>query len=370
MSEQLIIEDLPVPASLDGAAGADFAAIGRLLRNAAREELGHDELVTGDRAELARAQPSAYGRRVLQVARSGGGVGAEIIGAAIVALPLAENLDAADIELVVSTHWRRQGIGSRLLDRVAELCRREGRTILNGYAALSLASGHDVGDPVPGIAALFPDSGAGWVSAAAPSTAFATAHGFGLGQVERASRVDLDGGDAQLDRLEREALVASAGYETESWTGPVPDWAVEEYCRIIERMDTDPPMGGLEFEPSRWDATRLRTMEERRRRQGTASVVTVARHADSGRLVGYTELVVFEGQEGIAFQEGTLVLPEHRGHRLGQLVKARNQRALGRAQPRVGRIYTWNAAENGYMLRINEALGFRACHVEAAWTRK
>lgn len=370
MSIQLTIEDLPVPTSLDGAAGADFMAIGRLLRHAAREELGHDELITGDRVELARAQPSPYGRRVLRVARSGGGAGAEIIGAAIATLPLAENLEAADIELAVAPHWRRQGVGSRLLEEVAALCRREGRTILNGYAALSLASGRDVGDPDPGTAALAPDSGAGWVSAAAPSTAFATAHGFALGQVERASRVDVAAGAGVLERLEREALAAATGYGTESWTGPVPDWAVEDYCRIIERMDTDPPMGGLEFEPSHWDATRLRTMEERRRRQGTTSVVTVARHADSGRLVAYTELVVFEGQEGVAFQEGTLVLPEHRGHRLGQLVKTRNHQELATAQPDVHRIYTWNAAENGYMLRINEALGYRACHVEAAWTRK
>lgn len=370
MPIQPTIEDLPVPASLEGAAGADFVAIGRLLRQAAREELGHDELIAGDRVELARAQPSPYGRRLLQVARAGSGAGAEVIGAAVVTLPLAENLEAADIELVVAPRWRRQGVGSQLLEVVAGRCRREGRTNLNGFAAISLASGSDVGAPGPDAVALVPESGAGWVSAAAPSAAFATAHGFGLGQVERASRVDVEAGAGLLERLEHEALGAAAGYDTASWTGPVPDWAVEDYCRIIERMDTDPPMGGLEFEPSRWDATRLRTLEERRRRQGASSVVTVARHVHSGRLVAYTELVVFAGQEGVAFQEGTLVLPEHRGHRLGQLVKARNHRALAAAQPHVNCIYTWNAAENGYMLRINEALGFRACHVEAAWVRK
>lgn len=371
MPEQLIIDDLPVPATLDGPGGADFSAVRRLFREAAFEELGHEDLVTGDAVEIARVQPSPYGRYLLHVARSGTGADARIVGAAVVFLPQAENLNAADIDLVVARAWRRQGIGSRLLNRAAGRCRSDGRTILNGYAPVSLSSGNSVGVPGAGSAAIAPDSGAGWVSSTTGTAAFALAHGFVLGQVERASRVRLDpAGAGLLDRLEQEALQSSAGYDTESWTGPVPEWAVEDYCRIIERMDTDPPMGGLEFEPSRWDAGRLRIMEERRSRQGTTSVVTVARDVRDGRLVAYSELVVFAGQEQVAFQEGTLVLPEYRGHRLGQLVKVRNHRAMGEARPGVQRVYTWNAAENDYMLRINEALGFRSCHVEAGWIRK
>lgn len=370
MPSQLTIEDLPVPAMPDAPGGADFAAVQQLFRDAAREELGHEDLVSSDAVQLARLQPSPYGRNLLLVARSGIGATAPVIGAALVFLPQAENLNAADIDLVVARAWRRQGIGTRLLSRATELCVREGRGTLNGYAQLSLSSGDSVGAPGAGMKAMAPESGAGWVAAGAPSTAFAVVHGFTLGQIERGSRVDVNPSTvAVADRLEHDAVAVSGGYDTVLWTGPVPDWAVEDYCRIIERMDTDPPPGGLEFEPSRWDATRLRTMEGRRQRQGTMSVVTVARQAATGKLVAYTELVVFAGQEEVAFQEGTLVLPGHRGHRLGQLVKARNHRELARLQPLVERIYTWNAAENAYMLRINEALGFTACLVEAAWTR-
>ncbi|WP_417234353.1 GNAT family N-acetyltransferase [Arthrobacter sp.] len=371
MTSQLTIEDLPVPATLDAPGGRQFLAVQQLFRDAAIEELGHDDLVSPDAVQLARLQPSPYGRYFLLVARSGTEPAAAVIAAVLVFLPLAENLNAADIELVVAPPWRRQGVGSRLLERAAERCTQQGRTILNGYAGLSLSSGDSVGTPGAGVAPASPQSGAGWVDAHAPSTAFAITHGFTLGQIDRGSRVDVGEGDApRLRALERDAESVSGDYDTESWTGPVPEWAVEDYCRIIERMDTDPPMGGLEFEPSRWDAARLRTMEARRRRQGTTSVVTVARHRASGTLVAYTELVVFAGNEAVAFQEGTLVLPEHRGHRLGQLVKARNHLGLGRLQPSVERIYTWNAAENAYMLRINEALGFTACLVEAGWIRK
>ena len=37
--------------------------------------------------------------------------------------------------------------------------------------------------------------------------------------------------------------------------------------------------------------------------------------------------------------------------------------------PAAQRIHTWNAAENGYMLAINEALGFRAAAIEGAWQK-
>ncbi|GAA1356809.1 GNAT family N-acetyltransferase [Arthrobacter rhombi] len=371
MTSQLAIEDLKVPAALDTPEGTAFAQIQQLFRDAALQELGHDDLVSPDAVQLARMQPSPYGRNLLLVARSGADATAPVIAAAMVFLPQAENLEAADIDLVVAPQWRRQGVGTRLLDHAASVCAREGRTILNGYSELSLSFGDSVGAPGPGVSAVAPESGAGWVDASSASTAFARSCGFVLGQIERGSRVEIGPADfAVWDGLEREALAGSDGYETISWTGPVPEWAVDDYCRIIERMDTDPPAGGLEFEPSRWDATRLRTMEDRRRRQGTGNVVTVARHEATGRLVAYTELVVFAGRKDLAFQEGTLVLPEHRGHRLGQLAKARNHRELVRLQPAVERIYTWNAAENAYMLRINEALGFAACLVEPGWIRK
>lgn len=370
MPARVTLREMPIPASLDGPGGADFADIRELFRQAAIEELGHDDLVTGDGVEIARMQPSDYGRHRLHVARDGEAPGAAIVGAAVVFLPLAENRQSADVEIIVDSRWRRQGVGSRLLDAVAEQCLSEKRNRLNTYTGASLSFGGDGEAPEPAEQILVPDSGAGWISCASPGAAFAHRHGFTLGLVDRGSRVELSAADgAFLSKLEQHAARGGGGYAIESWMGPVPEAEIKDYCRIIERMDTDPPAGGLSFEPSRWDGERLRTMEARRRRQGTTSVVTVARERASGRLVAYTELVVFDGQERIAFQEGTLVLPEHRGHQLGLRIKAVNHRRIMDVLPQVQRIYTWNAAENAYMLHVNEELGFTACLVEAEWTR-
>ena len=69
---------------------------------------------------------------------------------------------------------------------------------------------------------------------------------------------------------------------------------------------------------------------------------------------------------GLIDQWDTIVLPEHRGHRLVMRVKAANLIALREAMPEARAIITWNAEENRPMLDVNEALGFRPILVEAA----
>ena len=51
--------------------------------------------------------------------------------------------------------------------------------------------------------------------------------------------------------------------------------------------------------------------------------------------------------------------PEHRGHRLGTLVKVANLYHARAERPELLVIDTCNADSNPYMVRINEAMGFR-----------
>ena len=68
-----------------------------------------------------------------------------------------------------------------------------------------------------------------------------------------------------------------------------------------------------------------------------------------------------------AWQQITLVHPEHRGHRLGMIVKAVNLRTLRAQEPAVRMIDTFNAEVNTHMIAINEAMGFRAVDRWANW---
>ena len=71
----------------------------------------------------------------------------------------------------------------------------------------------------------------------------------------------------------------------------------------------------------------------------------------------------------MAYQWDTLVLADHRGHRLGQLVKAANLRALRAGLPQVRRVVTWNAESNAPMLRVNRALGFEPVGRMVEWQK-
>jgi hypothetical protein len=98
-------------------------------------------------------------------------------------------------------------------------------------------------------------------------------------------------------------------------------------------------------------------------------VETVARHVATGRLVGYTDLVVAPGTPDLAVQGDTLVLREHRGHRLGLALKVANLRALQAALPHVTTLRTWNADTNTPMLAVNRRMGFEPTGVTREWLK-
>ena len=67
------------------------------------------------------------------------------------------------------------------------------------------------------------------------------------------------------------------------------------------------------------------------------------------------------------FQNDTIVLTAHRGHRLGLVVKLANLARLQSLSPGHPCIYTWNAEENRHMLEVNERIGFRAVGYPGNW---
>ena len=68
-------------------------------------------------------------------------------------------------------------------------------------------------------------------------------------------------------------------------------------------------------------------------------------------------------------QLDTLVLAEHRGHRLGMLLKVANLRALQASGSAPSLVSTFNAEENRHMLNVNEAIGFRPVGHAGCWRK-
>ena len=75
-------------------------------------------------------------------------------------------------------------------------------------------------------------------------------------------------------------------------------------------------------------------------------------------MVAYSDLATTVHEPGKAYQWGTLVRQDARGHRLGLAVKVANLRLLQRERPDVRELITYNAEVNSHMIGVNERLGF------------
>lgn len=319
--------------------------------------MGQDELAVTAQETARQWLPTPYGRELRFVAEVDGAV----VGRGYAGLPLSEELDKAFVNVWVHPLHRRRGVGTALLRTIARATRDGGRTRVQAWALSAGSPGH------PAVAAR---TGAGSVPADDPSTRFAVAHGFALHQVERVSRLDVSAERGRLrPALDTTEEVAAPAYRTVTWRGFAPQERLEELAWIWSRMSTDAPHGDIAVEEQVWDADRVVAAEQRLAPEDRYLLTAAAEHVASGRLVALTSLSVPHDRGRAAQQDITLVTREHRGHRLGTLVKAANLLQLVELAPEVPAVYTWNAEENHPMLVVNELLGFQAVGVEGQWER-
>jgi len=102
---------------------------------------------------------------------------------------------------------------------------------------------------------------------------------------------------------------------------------------------------------------------------GFRRFTTAAQHVPTGKLVAFTDLYV-RSVSSVARQDDTLVVREHRGHRLGMLVKGEMLLWLHGALPGITTVETFNAEENRNMLAINEAMGFTPLLYAGEWQKR
>lgn len=268
----------------------------------------------------------------------GGYLGDELVVGGFLELPLLDNTEQAWIGVDTRPERRRQGHGSAMLTHLLDAAREHGRSVVGAQAAY----------PFDG-----PADGSGH-----PDAEFLRRHGFefSLGEVQRV--LDLPVSTDLLDHLVTEAAPHHAGYSIRQVRGPMSEELIDSFGELIGQLVVEAPMGELEFEAEVYTRERIRADEEVFEASGRTKYTTLALAPD-GRCVAYSDLVVADHDPGRVYQWGTLVSPEHRGHRLGMATKAHNLRWLQGERPDLRQVTTWNAEVNTHMIAVNERLGFR-----------
>ena len=356
----LRIRPYPLPRSLDVPEARPFLAASDLSNLIEREIWDHDDHCVAARTRFESFRPNGYEDRTIFLACEND----EVVGKAVADVPLTDNLQTCYAEVIVHPERRRRGIGSALYAAVEEHARTRGRSVVMGWADHRTAF-----DTAGGV--LTPATGAGSFPAASLPAVFAAAQGFSLAQVERCSVLPVGWDPHRLAVLGADAASAAGpDYALVNWVDRCPEDVLEQYAYLRQKMSTDVPVGELDWEEESWDGARVREGEERLARGGGSSLVRAVLHRPSGQLVGHTILQRRAEKPGIVYQEDTLVLSDHRGHRLGMWLKVANLLDVVVVWPEAERIYTWNAEENRHMLDVNIELGFTPAGYTAAWQKK
>ncbi|HEY9388411.1 MAG TPA: GNAT family N-acetyltransferase [Mycobacteriales bacterium] len=272
-------------------------------------------------------------RRVTWFARSDG----ELVGGGTLTLTRHENPHFAEFHARVRPDLRRTGIGRALFDRARNTAVTEGRTSMTV-----------------------------WVQTDSPGAGFAEAMGFrpALTEIRRVLRtVDVDPG--AVAGWAGGAAARSDGFDLVCWVDHCPEDLLEPYAKAKEGMN-DAPMGEVDWHPVTLTGERVRTAEDASIRSGWRRYAMVVRERSSGTVAGMTDVFVSPDSPR-ANQGETTVLGSYRGRGFGLWLKAAMVRWLTDVEPSVTEYETYNAAENRYMIAVNERLGYRQVDAWQAW---
>lgn len=347
---------VPTLTSLGEPGGWMYEGMRRVMSARMIDMYGHDDCsMTAEQRMVDQAMGTDFDKHRV-VAVDGADDPDNVVGFGWADLPLTANPTMAFINAEVRPDRRGQGIGAELAQWAETTAAEHGRT--------SWMVGAPFASAQPGQATVTAEQGDA-VPASTPGLVFALARGYTLRQVERWSRLDLPVAEEKLARFHDEALAHSQGYRIHRWLGTPPEQWLGKLGALTTAMSTDPPFGGLTLDEDPWDADRLRQGCARLQAMGYEHLTVAVEHISSAALVAYTDMEPRSGTPW-AEQSDTIVHRDHRGHRLGMLIKVANLRWLAERHPQVNRIYTWNASENTHMLAINLALGFYPVGGEAS----
>ena len=349
----ITIEELRVPATLDGPGADDVVEAVRVGNEAWTRAYGTPDLTYESDEELPQFHNPYQPKRLL-VARAGG----RIVAQATIESSANDGFDLAWAMLAVHPAAEGRGVGRALADAVEEAARADGRRRIVTYVPGHALDGSRRPSP----------TGFGSISDDARSTRFLDARGYRFEQVERLSRLALPVAGV-AERLGAAEAASGPGYRTHTWVDRTPERFLEDRAVLATRMSTDTPSAGLDEPEDVWTIERVRNADARRATNPRRHLFAAAEHVATGRLVAFSYLSVPAQRHRAVMQYATLVLREHRGRRLGMLVKAANLAHLAAYAPGHPSILTFNAEENRPMLDVNEAVGFVPIGYEGAWRK-
>lgn len=371
------IEQMRIPDEFDDAAQELLGRVAELVRRSRQHVWGISDL-TGDAQELYRDLLDPFERVVVLLAWAQD----RLAGRAEVRMPLVTLTGSAHITVDVDPDVTSQGTGTELLAAAEQLAVGESRRHLR------IQTEHPGPEEIQGdgsVTGVFPVLTPGmveWVDAADGSgrlpvsnrqTRFALSAGYRLESVSDFGVLDVPLPAERAEALLREveASPAQEPYRIHVWSGPAPEDRLDELAALHSRMATDSflaPVSAAEPEP--WDAERVRRTDQLRVEAGNLSLVAVAEHEPTGRLVGMTEIVLAGEAPPIGMQDETVVLREHRRRWLATRLKLANLQQLERLAPSVRTVYSWSHSGDDRMSRVNGRLGFRVAGRSGVWARE
>lgn len=264
-------------------------------------------------------------------------VAGSVVGGCSLDLPMLDNVQNAGGGIQVAPEHRRRGIGRVLLNHLRAEATRQRRIRLVCWVE------HPLDPTAPDPAGRF----------AAEAKAVAAL-------VQTGRRLDVDSVDpAVLAGLDAHARAYSGSYSLIQWVGATPSQWLEGMAYLTARMSTDAPLDDLQWDPEVYDAARMQARDASCLACGRHMVTTAAVDG-TGQLVAHTQIVGDATSHWHARQWDTIVAPEHRGHRLGTLIKVANLEFARSQRPDLCVIDTCNADSNPHMVAINDAMGFRS----------
>lgn len=266
--------------------------------------------------------------------------GGRLIGQFGFSAPKRDNRHMAHVGVGVHPEARGKGLGNELFARALDHVRAENRRLL-------VTGTLDSPGPI----------------------AFAERWGFERASVDVHRRQDLQAIDwDSVTGLNANAREAAADYTLLRFVGPLPEETLDDMAALTAAIN-DAPTDDLEVEDEIFDAQRIRDFDHAQSQAQRKLYRLVAQRRTDGALAGHTIVAVELDRPGRSGQYDTSVLKEHRGHRLGLLLKAEMMLWLRDAEPDVRWVDTGNAESNSYMISINEALGYQIVQRYLGWQR-